>query len=245
MNRELGTVVKLAAFVTAMLTLTVCLFAVFGDFRGGSTAPYSAVFTDVSDLHIGDSVRMAGIRIGTVKTVLLQQDKTVLVDFDADPTIKLTAGSRAAVRYLNLVGDRYLEIIDGPGSTHLMPPGSRIQSDHTAPALDLDVLLNGLKPVVQGLNPNDVNQLTASLIRIMQGEGGTMESLLSQTSSFTRALADNAQILERLIDNLNTTMATVASDGDRFAGAIDRLRRLVAELSSEREPIGARRKPSI
>ncbi len=36
--------------------------------------------------------------------------------FDADRNIVLTTGTRAAVRYLNLVGDRYLELVDGPGS---------------------------------------------------------------------------------------------------------------------------------
>ncbi len=35
--------------------------------------------------------------------------------FDADDTVKLTDGTKAAVRYLNLVGDRYLEFLDGPG----------------------------------------------------------------------------------------------------------------------------------
>ena len=208
MSRGLGAALKFGVFVTVMLALTAGLFAVFGDYRGGSTAPYSAVFTDVSDLRTGDSVRVAGLRVGTVKTVALRPDKKVVVDFDTDRTVKLTAGTRAAVRYLNLVGDRYLEIIDGPGSTRIMPPGSQIQMDHTMPALDLDVLLNGLKPVVQGLNPQDVNTLTTSLIQIMQGQGGTMESLLSRTSSFTNALADNGQVLEQLIDNLNAAMAT-------------------------------------
>ena len=48
-------------------------------------------------------------------------------------------GSRAAVRYLNLVGDRYLELTEGPGSTRILAPGSQIPLDHTAPALDLDL----------------------------------------------------------------------------------------------------------
>jgi phospholipid/cholesterol/gamma-HCH transport system substrate-binding protein len=46
-------------------------------------------------------------------------------------------------------------------------------------------------------------------------------------------------VIEQLIDSLNTAMATVARDGDKFTAAIDRLHRLVTELSTEREPIGA------
>lgn len=239
MSRAWPTALKFGAFATLMVLLTAMLLAVFGEYRGGSSVSYSAVFNDVSDMRTGDSVRVAGVRVGTVTEVALQSDKKVIVDFEADRKVMLTTGTRVAVRYLNLVGDRYLELVDGAGETRILPAGAQIPVDRTVPALDLDVLLNGLKPVVQGLNPQDVNALTTSLIQIMQGQGGTVESLFSQTSSFTNALADNGQVVEQLIENLNGAMATLADDGDRFAGAIDRLHRLVSELSAEREPIGA------
>ena len=193
----------------------------------------------MSRLKSGDSVRVAGIRVGTVNGVSLRKDKKVVVKFDADRAIVLTDGTRAVVRYLNLVGDRYLELVDGPGSTRKLPAGSQIPIDRTAPALDLDLLLGGLKPVIQGLNPQDVNALTSSLVQILQGEGGTLESLLSKTSSFTNALADNNRVIEQLIDNLNTVVATLAKDGEKFSSTIDGLERLVTGLSVDRDPIGA------
>ena len=230
---------KFATFALVMAVLTAFLFFIFGQYRTGSTNGYSAVFGDVSRLKGGDSVRVAGIRVGTVNSVLLRPDKTVMVKFDADRNVVLTTGTKAAVRYLNLVGDRYLELLDGPGSTQTLPPGSQIPIERTAPALDLDLLLGGLKPVIQGLNPQDVNALTSSLIQILQGQGGTLESLFSKTSSFTNAVADNTQTVQQLIDNLNTVVATIAKDGDEFSGAIDRLQRLITGLSQDRDPIGA------
>jgi len=238
MKRLSWTLLKFGAFAAVMLVLTASLFAVFGEYRSGSTAGYSALFNDVSDLRTGDSVRVAGIKVGKVNRVALRADKKVVVDFDADRKVVLTTGTRAAVRYLNLVGDRYLELVDSPGSTQIMAEGAQIPADHTLPALNLDVLLNGLKPVVQGLKPEDVNQLTTALIQIMQGQGGTVESLLSQTSSFTNALADNGQVIEQLVDNLNGAMATLDQDGQKFSGAIEKLHQLIGELSAEREPIG-------
>jgi phospholipid/cholesterol/gamma-HCH transport system substrate-binding protein len=231
-------IIKVATFALVMVVLTVFLFLTFGQVRTGSTEGYSAVFDDASRLEAGDSVRVAGIRVGTVSDVSLQSDRKVLVKFDADDTVKLTTGTKAAVRYLNLVGDRYLELVDAPGSTRLMPAGSQIPADRTEPALDLDLLLGGLKPVIQGLNPQDVNALTSSLIQILQGQGGTLESLFSKTSSFSNTLADNNQVVEQLIDNLNTVVETLAKDGDEFSGAVDRLERLVTDLASDRDPIG-------
>jgi len=189
MTRSTGTLIKFTIFGVVMAMLTAFLFLIFGQVRTGATNGFSAVFADASRLESGDTVRVAGIRVGTVKDVSLLADRKVLVKFDADRNVVLTTGTKAQIRYLNLVGDRYLELVDTPGSTKILPVGSQIPEDRTAPALDLDLLLGGLKPVIQGLNPQDVNALTASLIQILQGQGGTLDSLFSKTSRSRRACA--------------------------------------------------------
>ena len=238
MTRNVATPVKFGVFVVVMITLTGLLFLTFGQFRSGDTNSYSAIFADASRLKSGDTVRAAGIRVGTVTKVAASGDDRVLVKFVADRAVVLTAGTTAAVRYLNLVGDRYLELVDGPGSTGLLPPGSQIPLELTAPALDLDLLLGGLKPVIQGLNPQDVNALTASLLQIFQGQGDTMASLLSKTSSFTNAMGDNGTLIQQVIDNLNTVVGTLDQSGGQFSATLDRLERLISDLSTHRAPIG-------
>ena len=234
-----ATMMKFGAFAAVMAVLTAFLFFIFGQYRTGAVTGYSAMFNDASRLKAGDSVRVAGVRVGTVNGVSLEPDKKVVVKFDADRSVVLTDGTRAAVRYLNLVGDRYLDLVDGPGSTRRLPSGGQIPMDRTAPALDLDLLLGGLKPVMQGLNPQDVNGLSAALLQIFQGEGGTLQSLFSKTTSFANTLSDNDQTVQQLIGNLNTVVATLAKNGDKFSGAIDRLERLVTGLAQDRDPIGA------
>jgi phospholipid/cholesterol/gamma-HCH transport system substrate-binding protein len=239
MTRSISTLIKFTAFAVVMAMLTAFLFFIFGQVRTGSTHGYSAVFSDASRLKSGATVRVAGIRVGTVQDVSLRPDRKVLVTFDADRNIVLTTGTKAQIRYLNLVGDRYLELVDSPGSTKILPAGAQIPQDRTAPALDLDLLLGGLKPVIQGLNPQDVNALTASLIQVLQGQGGTLDSLFSKTSSFTNSLADNDQVIEQLIEDLKNTLDTLSKDGGEFSGAIDRLDKLIKGLSADRDPIGA------
>jgi phospholipid/cholesterol/gamma-HCH transport system substrate-binding protein len=239
MTGSRGMILKFGAFAVIMLLLTAFLIMTFSQYRSGSTNGYSALFSDASRIKTGDTVRVAGIRVGTVTDVRLQQDRNVLVDFDADRDIRLTSGTQAAIRYLNLTGDRYLDLIDGPGSTQFLEPGAQIPLDRTQPALDLDLLLSGLKPVVQGLNPEDVNSLTASLVQVFQGQEGTFDSLLAKTSSFSNTLADNNATVQQLIDSLNTALQTISKDGDKFGVAIERLETLIAGLSADRDPIGA------
>ncbi|WP_313674484.1 MCE family protein [Mycolicibacterium sp.] len=230
--------IKVVVFIVTMLMITVGLFAVFGQYRGGAQHTYSAVFDDVSSLKSGDSVRIAGVQVGSVKNVTLQPDSTVLVGFGTDTGIALTSGTRAAVRYLNLTGDRFMELLDSPGSVRIQPPGSVIPAERTEGALDLDLLLGGLKPVLQGLNPQAVNALTASLIQILQGQEGNVESILGRASAFSNTLADNSQTVQQLIDNLNTVLATINADGGKFSAAVDRLETLITGLAADRDPIG-------
>jgi phospholipid/cholesterol/gamma-HCH transport system substrate-binding protein len=223
MSTMRGTSIKVGIFAVVMLLLTGVLFAIFSQYRGGPDSRYSAVFADASSLEPGDSVRVAGVRVGTVNKVSLQPDNSVV---------------KAAVRYLNLVGDRYLELIDSPGSAKIQPPGSIIPADRTEAALDLDLLLGGLKPVVQGLNPEAVNALTSSLIQVLQGQDGNLESLFAKTSSFSNALADNSQTVQELIDNLNVVLATISKDGEKFSATVDGLEKLITGLAQDRNPIG-------
>jgi phospholipid/cholesterol/gamma-HCH transport system substrate-binding protein len=237
MTGSRNTIIKFGTFAVVMALLTGLLFATFAQVRTGSTADYSAVFKDASRLASGDTVRVAGIRVGTVKDVKLLADRKIQVDFDADKNVKLTTGTTAAIRYLNLVGDRYLELVDAPGSTKLLGQGAQIPLERTMPALDLDLLLGGLKPVLQGLNPKDVNALTSSLVQIFQGQGDNLSSLMSKTSSFSNALADNSQVVEQLIDNLNTVVATLGDNGKEFEGAVDKFEKLVSGFKQDSDPI--------
>ncbi|MGV0806520.1 MCE family protein [Mycolicibacterium setense] len=234
-----GTSIKFGIFVVVTATVTAAIFLTFGEFRSGSTTAYSAMFSDSSSLEPGDSVRVAGVRVGTVKDVTLQADNTVLVSFDADTNVVLTTGTRLAIRYLNLVGDRYLELITAPGSTRVIPRGTQLPMDRTQPALDLDLLVGGLKPVIRGLDPADVNALTTALLQIFQGQGDTLQSLMTRTSSFSNRLADNNEALEQLVDNLDKVLANLGHEGDRFSGALDRFERLTTELAADRDTIGS------
>ena len=138
---RLGAPLKFMVFAVIMTVLTGFLIMVFGNFRGGSTGEYSAVFADTSRLKAGDSVRVAGVVVGTVDDVALQQDHKVVVSFAIDRSVVLTEGTQAAVRYLNLVGDRYLELRDAPGPARLLAAGAQIPVERTEPALDLQFAL--------------------------------------------------------------------------------------------------------
>ncbi|OBJ41511.1 mammalian cell entry protein [Mycolicibacterium mucogenicum] len=229
--------INVTVFTVVMLLVAAGLVVVFGQFRFASTNTYHANFADASRLKAGEDVRIAGVQVGSVKSVKLKNDNTVDVKFTLNDRYQLYSSSRAVIRYQNLVGDRYMEITSGPGELRKLPAGGTVVLANTQPALDLDALLGGLRPVVKGLDGKKVNEITAAMIEALQGQGGALSDLLSNTGSFSQTLADRDQLIGDTITNLNTVLATVDSKGSQFNTSIDQLQQLITGLAEGRDPI--------
>ena len=176
---------KVGIFTVTMLLVAVGLVVVFGEFRFGPENTYHANFTDATRLKSGQKVRIAGVPVGAVKELKLNPNNSVDVTFGVDKRYTLYTSTRALIRYDNLVGDRFLEITAGPGDLRKLRPGATIDKQHTQPALDLDALLGGLRPVLKGLDADKINTISSAVIELLQGQGGALANVLSETSAFS------------------------------------------------------------
>lgn len=236
--RELrATTVKLGIFATVMILVLVGLVMVFSEYRSGDFEKYSAHFADVSGLESGDKVRIAGIEVGKVSEVDLVEANTALVHFTVAGNQVVHQSTEAMVRYENLTGDRYLELKRGEGPQAPLEPGETIPLDQTAPALDLDALLGGFRPLFKALDPAQVNQLSESIVKVFQGEAGTVQDLLAATSSLTQTLADRDQLIGDVITNLTSVLTTVSDNQENVDSIVDDLQQLVSGLAANSEPL--------
>jgi phospholipid/cholesterol/gamma-HCH transport system substrate-binding protein len=231
------TLINVSIFTVVMLLVAAGLVVVFGQFRFSAGNTFHATFVEASRLKAGQDVRIAGVPVGSVKKVALNPDNTVDVTFDVSDRYQLYTSTRAVVRYQNLVGDRYLEITSGPGELRKLPAGATIAKENTQPALDLDALLGGLRPVLKGLDGNKVNEVSNAVIELLQGQGGSLATLLASTSSFTQDLAARDQLIGDTINNLNAVLGTVDAKGAQFDAAVDQLQQLITGLAQNRDPI--------
>ncbi|OBH02696.1 MCE family protein [Mycobacterium sp. E1747] len=229
--------IKVSIFAVAMLIVSAGLVVVFGDFRFGPESTYHATFTDVSRLKAGQKVRIAGVPVGAVSGVKLNPDNTIDVTFGLDKRYTLYSSTRAVIRYENLVGDRYLEITSGPGELRKLPPGATINAQHTQPALDLDALLGGLRPVLKGLDADKVNTISGAVIELLQGQGGALSNVLADTSAFSSALGQRDQLIGDVINNLNTVLKTVDARSAQFSASVDQLQQLISGLAKNKDDI--------
>ena len=231
---------RLAVFLLVCLLGVFGLFAVFGELRfGEKTKTYLAEFSNVTGLENGDFVRIAGVEVGKVENVEIQPDTTALVEFTADESVVLTQGSRAIIRYDDLIGGRYLALQEGAGSTTTLKAGDTIPLARTSPALDLDALIGGFRPLFRALDPDQVNALSGQLIQALQGQGATINSFLAQTATLTSTLADRDQLIGDVIVNLNVVLGSLGDQSDQFEKAVDALSELVTTLEARGEDISS------
>jgi phospholipid/cholesterol/gamma-HCH transport system substrate-binding protein len=234
-----GPLVKGIIFAVVTVLATAVLGITIANTGVGNTNDYDAQFTDVTALNVGDDVRIAGVRVGQVERIGVVNHRIAQVTFSVASGRQLPASTTATIKYRNLVGQRYIALDQGTGPLNaILPAGGTIPLSRTTPALDLTDLFNGFKPLFQALSPNDVNQLSNEIIQVLQGEGGTMASLISNTASLTTTLAGKDQVIGQVIDNLNSVLTTVNSRGGEFTNLVNTLQQLVSGLAQDRQPIG-------
>ena len=234
-----GTVVKLGIFSLVLLLFTAIIIVVFGQMRFDRTTGYSAIFSNISGLRAGQFVRASGVEVGKVSKIeLIDGGSKVRVDFNVDRSLPLFDGTTASIRYLNLIGDRYMELKRGDSDKRL-PAGGTIPIEHTEPALDLDALIGGFRPLFRALDPDKVNNIAQSIITIFQGQGGTINDILDQTASLTSALADRDQAIGEVIKNLNTVLDTTVKHQQQFDETVQNFEKLITGLKNREDPIAS------
>lgn len=229
--------VKLLVFVLVTTLSTGVLVVTIGNISFNPKRSYKAEFVDATGVVAGDDVRIAGVKVGVVEDIEVVNRTRALVSFEVDEGTPLNGGTNAQIRYRNLVGQRYIALTQGVGDTGVMPEGGTIPVARTKPALDLTVLFNGFKPLFEALSPNDINQLSYEIVQVFQGEGGTMEGLLTHTASVTSTLADRDEIISQLIDNLSRVLDHVADRDKQLTELIRSFRTLVSGLKDDRQAI--------
>jgi virulence factor Mce-like protein len=233
--------VKLVVFGLVTIMASYVLISTITNAGYGEQVAYRAEFSDVAGLVEGDEVRIAGVRVGQVVGIELadEQDRpTAVVELEVAADIPLPADVEALIRYRNLVGQRYIALSEGEGSGgEVLEEDAVIPLARTRPALDLTVLFGGFRPLLQALSPADMNRLSYEIIQVFQGEGGTVESLLSHVASLSDSIADKDAVIGSMIDNLTTVMGSVAARDEQLSSLVVSLQQFVTGLAADKEAI--------
>ncbi|MBB5915990.1 phospholipid/cholesterol/gamma-HCH transport system substrate-binding protein [Nocardia transvalensis] len=227
----------LILFLVVSIGLTWMMFATLSRSVSGKTETYSAIFTDVSGLHAGDDVRMAGVRVGRVQAVDLDGVRAK-VTFEVQQGQMVSGNTAASVTYQNLIGQRYLGLsLRDFGDPKPVAPGGRIPVEHTEPSFDISKLLNGFEPLFSVLDPQQVDNISAAVVRALQGDDGAITTLIAETASLAQAFAGPDQILGLVIDNLSGVLGDLSAQNGNLKTVLQQTRRIFDGLARQRDQL--------
>lgn len=230
---------KLGIFVLVTSMAIIVLGNTIRGANAGGGEEYHAIFSDATMSAPGDEVRIAGVRVGRVTKVELWERDQARVTFHLSGRDALPENTHATLRFRNMIGQRYVALSPEPGPPGpAMQPGDTIGLDHTTPSVNLTTLFNGFRPLFTELQPADVNRLSESLIRVLQGEGGTVRQLVSDIGQLTTTLANRDTVIGEVITNLTTVLETINNRDEQFSELVTTTSSLIDGLAGDSTEIG-------
>lgn len=233
---------KVAIF-TGVTTVVIALLAtLIGNVSFEPSRRYSALFTDATGVFVGDRVRLSGVEVGRVEGIELVENghgRLARLEFSVEESVPVYRDAELQLRYENIVGQRYLAIVEKPGKRPEMPAEATFPVTQTTPALNLTQLFNGFQPLFRALEPEDLNKLAFQLVRAFQGESANLSALMRDTAQLTGAIADKEQVLGSVVENLNTVLGTIDVRDQKLTALIVRFRNLMTGLAGDRAAIEA------
>lgn len=228
MNNVTGSAVKLGIFVAIVAVCSAFIVAALNTPVPEDKVSYDAVFTDISGLYAGDVVRMSGVAVGKVDNVSLDGTRA-RVRFTVDRQRPVFDNTEAAVRYQDLIGQRYIELMTAKTGGVRLAPGATIPVERTTPSFDVSKLFNGFKPLFDTLDTAQLNQFGTNILRVLQGDGSGIGPALADLDQLTKHAKSSEAVVVLLIHNLGEISRSI---GGKSAAIGDLVKQLNGVLSA-------------
>lgn len=196
--------------------------------------PYKTFLTATTGLKTGDSVKLAGVDVGTISSITVLEDR-VRVDFEVEPGTRIKQDTVAGIRMASMLGGQFLSLSFGsPGSPDL-PGGSTVKS---AESQGIDTLLDNMgslardsKQLVLDLNRNQNEVMGKIAAMLDENRGAVKESLTGLASITTKldrgdgslALLLNDKSLYTNVNAMTGSLAKVSARLERGEGTMGKL----------------------
>lgn len=138
-NRTIEFLVGSFVLVGLVAVLYLAIQVGSARFFGSDSYTLEARFTNASGVNAGSRIEIAGVRVGTVKNVILDDNFYAIATLELPNTLELDEETIASVKTAGLIGDRFIELSPG-GFGELLKDGDMILD--TESALDIESLIS-------------------------------------------------------------------------------------------------------
>ena len=180
---------------------------------GGDT--YHAMFTEAGGLKVNDEVRIAGVRVGKVNDIELDNDQ-VMVTFKVDNAADFGGDTRAAIKVKTILGSMFLAL--EPAGSGQLDEGSTIPADRTSSPYDVVEAFEGLASTSEQINTDQLAESLTTLADLTRNTPDEFRGALSGLSRLSSNVAAKDEQLNSLLVNLERVSTVLdARDEDIVA----------------------------
>jgi len=233
------TAVKFGIFVVVCLTFTVYLAFTIGNIKisdplARNYYSLNATFDDVTGLLVNDNVKIAGVVVGKVRSIKVEEGKAK-VTFAVKNGIVLSGDTTAAIRWRNLIGQRYLYLYPGKSTVTRLTDGDTVKV--TTSVVDLGELFNRLGPIVAAIDPKLVNDFLDTVSQALDGNQDKVGKAIDDLAVLAKGLAARDESIGRLVENLNTVAGTIADRDQQIRVMLDNLVLIASTFSANTQTV--------
>jgi phospholipid/cholesterol/gamma-HCH transport system substrate-binding protein len=232
MNKTLRNALGLAGFTAITVVCALVVITALRNPVHGRVSGYTAIFTDASGLFNGDDVRISGVQVGKIEGLRLD-GRHAAVDFTVVTNQPLYTSTVAAIRYQNLVGQRYLELVQPPVPGTTLAAGATIGIGSTIPSFDVAKLFNGFRPIFRTLDPAQFNRFGENLLRLIQGDESGIGPVLHDLDSISQYALDRQAVFTTLIHNFGEVSKDLGGKSKQLVELIRTLTIVLSKLTAK------------
>jgi phospholipid/cholesterol/gamma-HCH transport system substrate-binding protein len=228
-----STAIKLSVFTIFTIFITFALASIIGKLSPfDDTYQLTARFTDATGILNGDPVKIAGVDVGKVVSFEVEDGEAIVTMEISGEADDLPDNTIAEIKFRNLLGQRILNLVrpEDPSGTAL-EAGDEIPVANTRPALDLSVVFNNLRPLIQSTNPEEINLVARAVLEVFQGKEKDFAGILGNLGEVTQELADRDQRLARLVTNLDRLTEILNGQAGSIRKGVNRFGELMESLA--------------
>jgi phospholipid/cholesterol/gamma-HCH transport system substrate-binding protein len=193
---------------------------------------YSAALTEAGGLKAGDDVRIAGVKVGKIRSVDLDGDH-VLVDFRVGRSTHLGSRTSASVRIKTILGQKYLALDPaGPGDLSATIPTSR-----TTPAYDVVEAFSDLATTTESIDTDQLANALDTVSTTFKDSPAQVRAAVAGLGRLSRTIASRDQQVRELLDHANGVTGVLSARNKELVSLLSRGDLLLQELKKRRADI--------
>lgn len=205
----------------------------------------SALFTSATGIYPGDDVRVSGVKVGTIESIVPEGTQTRLT-LKVDPDVPIPADAKAVIVAQNLVAARYVQLTPAYRSSGpTMPDDAVIGLDRTAVPVEWDEVKEQLTRLSTELGPQSgvdgtsMSRFIDSAANALDGNGEKLHETITQLSGVARILAEGSGNIVDIIKNLQVFVTALRDSNVQVVSFQNRLATLTSVVDGSRDDLDA------